>query len=179
MLDEKEIENNAERIKELLRSTGREGIENVIDYLEKHHFFNSPSSESRHHNWRGGLAQHSLGIFDRLQETGKSLPWDSIILTALLHDICKAGLLFYDEKGNLKKRDPKGLHIPGHGDRSVKLLEKCGLDLRPEEKDAIRWHMGGYNLDKKYIRDFFRVKKSDLWRLLYNADRYDASHNGR
>lgn len=182
MLTEQEIKENKERFISLLDSVKRNGIENVKDYLEKNDFFNMPSSLNRHHNWEGGLTQHCLGVYDRLSQTGTSLPPESIILTSLLHDVCKARKLYKNKKGEWKEREEDQLHIPGHGNRSVKILEKLGLELTPEEKKAIRWHMGGWKIgerSKDEIRDFFATKKSDLWRLLHNADRYNASHNGK
>lgn len=175
-----QIEENKRRIKSLIRSTGREGIENVIDYLDKNNFFELPSSLTRHHNWEGGLAQHCLGVYDRLCATGENLPSDSRILVSMLHDICKARKIYKDNHGKWRTRKDEELHIPGHGYRSVRLLEKLGLKLTPEEKGAIRWHMGGWKIGerpKEEIRDFFVTKKSPLWRLHLNADRYDASHH--
>ena len=179
-MSEKEIEENKRKIISLLQSTKREGIDNVIEYLEKNNFFEIPSSLHRHHNWKGGLSQHCLGVYDRLSQTGESLPTDSKIITSFLHDICKARKIYKDENGEWKERKDDELHIPGHGERSVKLLEGLGLSMKPEEKKAIRWHMGGWKIgekSKEEIRDFFSTKKSDLWRLLHNADRYDSSHH--
>lgn len=176
MITEQEIQNNKERIKSLLRSTGRDGIENVISYLDKHDFYHVPSSLHRHHNWIGGLAQHCLGVYDRLKITGEQLPEDSLILTALLHDICKAGKFYKNQGGKWVERKEEDLHYKGHGIRSVKLLEKtCGLKLSKDERNAIRWHMGGYQLPKEEMREFFANKNNQLWRLLHNADRYNAS----
>ena len=172
----KEMLANKDRIKTLLKSTGRRGIENVLDYLEKNDFYEVPSSLRRHHNWPGGLAQHCLGVYDRLKATGEGLPEDSMILTALLHDICKVRKIYKDSNGKWKERPDTELHYRGHGSRSVKLLEKtCGLQLTPEERKAIRFHMGGYNLPKEDLREFFANKNNSLWRLLMNADRYNAS----
>ena len=182
MLSSEEIKNNKDRIIHLLDSTNREGMDKVKDYLEKNDFFEIPSSLNRHHNWPGGLAQHCLGVYDRLSKTGEKLPVDSVIITSFLHDICKARKIFKDKKGEWRERKDDELHIPGHGYRSVKILENLGLDLTSEEKRAIRWHMGGWKIGEKpkeEIRDFFATKKSDLWRLLHNADRYDASHNSQ
>lgn len=182
MLNQDEIENNKERIIHLLRSTNRKGMDKVINYLEENSFFELPSSLHRHHNWEGGLAQHCLGVYDRLSKTGEDLPEDSKIITSFLHDICKARKIFKDENGEWRERKEEELQILGHGKRSVKVLEKLGLDITPEEKSAIRWHMGGWKIGespKEEIRDFFITKKSDLWRLLHNSDRYDASHNSQ
>lgn len=179
MLSDQDIKNNKERIISLLASTKRTGIDRVLKFLENNDFFEMPSSVVRHHNWEGGLAQHCLGVFDRLSETGGNLKEDSIILTSILHDICKIGKIYRTASGDWKERNEEELDIPGHGNRSVKLLENLGLDLNREEKGAIRWHMGGWKIGerpKEEIKDFFANKNSDLWRLLHNADRYDASH---
>lgn len=182
MLSQEHIKNNKERIIRLLKSTKREGMDRTIGYLEENDFFEMPSSLDRHHNWEGGLAEHCLGVYDRLSTTGQDLPEDSKIITAFLHDICKARTIYKDKTGLWRKRREEDLHIPGHGSRSVKILEKLGLVLTDEEKRAIRWHMGGWKIGEKSkedIREFFTTKKSDLWRLLHNADRYDASHNSQ
>ena len=180
MLSVEEIKQNKEKIVSLLRSTGRDGIDKVIDYLEKNDFFIMPSSLHRHHNWEGGLAQHCLGVFERLNKTGKDLPENSVIITSFLHDICKTGKIYKGTDGEWHEKLEEELDIPGHGDRSVKLLDKLDLQLSSQEKGAIKWHMGGWKIGEKTkeeIKDFFSTKKSDLWRLLHNADRFDASHN--
>ena len=179
-LTPEEIQKNKNRITELLQSTGREGMDKMVEYLNENNFFEMPSSINRHHNWDGGLAQHCLGVYERLSETGKQLPADSVIITSFLHDICKIGKIYKDSSGEWKEKKEEELTIPGHGSRSVKLLEQSGLRLTPEENRAIRWHMGGWKIGEKSkedIKDFFATKKSDLWRLLHNADRYNASHN--
>ena len=47
-----------ERFIELLRSTGRQGIEDVINYLEKSGFFTAPASTKHHLSLEGGLMEH-------------------------------------------------------------------------------------------------------------------------
>ena len=53
---------NKERFIELLRSTKREGIEKLIDFLEKTDFFTAPASTRFHMSCEGGLLQHSLNV---------------------------------------------------------------------------------------------------------------------
>lgn len=180
MLSQEQISANHRRYVELLQSVNRPGMDKVIAYLEENGFFNIPSSLHRHHNWEGGLAQHCLGVYDRLRETGPDLPHDSVVITSLLHDVCKARKVYRDDAGQWRERHDAELHIPGHGSRSVKLLEKVlGLPLTPEERGAIRWHMGGYMVPPGEAPDFYATRRSNLWRLLHNADRYDARHNGK
>lgn len=136
MLSQEEIKCNKEKIIRLLQSTKRRGMDNVIKYLEKNDFFMQPSSLHRHHNWDGGLAQHCLGVYERLSITGKELPEDSKIITSFLHDICKVRKIYKDKKGKWKERKEEELHIPGHGYRSSKILENLGLELTSEEKKS-------------------------------------------
>ena len=172
MLAEYKIKSNKEKIVSLLRRTDRNGIENVIQYLNESGFFEAPSSIDRHHNWRGGLAEHSLGVYRIASELNNELPKESLIIAGLLHDICKASKLYYDSKGNVHHRNT---YIKGHGYRSIKLLEKCGLRLTEDERLAIRWHMGGHHAHGDEIDDVSRAKQNELWKAIYKADRLDAS----
>lgn len=173
MLTEQVIQSNRESILALLRVTGRENIESVIAYLEKSGFFLVPSSLNRHHNWRGGLAQHCLGVYRAAKEKSDGLPGDSVIIAGLLHDVCKAGKLYYDEDGQLHHRKT---HIHGHGYRSVKLLERCGLRLTEDERRAIRWHMGGHHAQESEKEDVLAARQSLLWKVIHEADKWDAKY---
>ena len=42
----------------------REGLEKLLDYLEKSDFFTAPSSASYHLNEEGGLCRHSINVFE-------------------------------------------------------------------------------------------------------------------
>ena len=96
---------NKERFIELLRSTKREGIEKLIDFLEKTDFFTAPASTRFHSSYEGGLLQHSRNVDDCLSGLGTtagdvqefqaagmrldSIPKESIIIVALLRDVCR------------------------------------------------------------------------------------------
>ncbi len=172
MLTDEQIKNNSDLIISLLRSTKRDGMENVIRYLQQSGFFIVPSSVNRHHNWKGGLAEHSLGVYRLAVNNGKDVSQESIIIAGLLHDICKASKLYYDEKGVVHYRH---CHIEGHGYRSVKLLEKCGLKFSVEEKLAIRWHMGGHHASESEQEEVFITRQNRLWKIIHEADHLDAS----
>ena len=58
------LENNKERFISLLKGTGRQGVDNVIDMLEKEGFFTAPASTKFHLNSEGGLLEHSLNVYD-------------------------------------------------------------------------------------------------------------------
>ena len=100
---EKEIEKNKRKIVSLLCETKREGIENVIRYIEESGFYEAPSSICRHHNWKGGLAEHCLGVYRIASEMNNELPHESLVIAGILHDICKASKLYYDADGNIHR----------------------------------------------------------------------------
>lgn len=148
-LDEKES-----RYKELLRYTQAPKIENLIKHLEKMGFFIAPGS-LKHHRFKGGLVSHSLEVFykamklrnQKIKEgvSPESIPVKSIIIAALLHDVCKADLLRYDKNLQEVVEVRKG---KGHSERSVRQIGYSGFTLSPLEKDAILWHMGGKGIEK-------------------------------
>lgn len=174
---EKKIEKRKEKICSLIDSLEREGTDRLIRYLVKNQFFEVPSSLSRHHNWRGGLAQHSLGVMEKTLELaeGSRMEHDSLIVAALLHDICKTRQFYYDEEGKLHKRN---LYIKGHGHRSIKILEEIGFPLTEDERLAIRWHMGNWPKDPVLIKDREKAEKCKLWKFIRQADRKDAQLSG-
>ncbi len=159
--------NNKDRFIELLRSTGREGVNEVIDELESLGFFEAPASTRFHLNCEGGLLEHSLNVCDTAlavrevmiakdESLRDLLPKDSVIIASLLHDTCKADIY----KRVMKKRknafgvweDVPGYDVDysnfpmGHGEKSVIVLLCCGLALTDDEMMAIRWHMTAWDL---------------------------------
>lgn len=97
-----ECDNNKAIIVALLHKTRRRGVEEVIHYLCESGFFVVSSSINRHHNWRGGLAQHCLGVYLTAKEHGEGLPEDSLIIAGLLHDMslsfCCGSILIEDKQ---------------------------------------------------------------------------------
>ena len=50
---------------ELLKSTNREGMEKLIEFLEtKTDFFKAPASTRFHGNYEGGLLEHSMKVYE-------------------------------------------------------------------------------------------------------------------
>lgn len=142
----------------LLEKTDRPGRDDVICYLQsKTDFFKAPASANGHNNYEGGLVEHSLITYFTLEALAKSFPdftlnKDSIIICALLHDVCKAN--FYTTETRNKKVDGQWVQEPyiaiddkfpiGHGEKSVILIQNF-MALTPHEQMAIRWHMGGFD----------------------------------
>lgn len=152
---------------DLLRSTNREGIDKVIAYLEKSSFFTAPASTNKHLAKDGGLVEHSLNVYRTLERLAGQmiemkpgikdrLKPDSLIISALLHDVCKANLY---KKIQKFRKDANGrwetydgydtdyTRFPmGHGEKSVVMLLNLGLTMTKDEMLAIRWHMSAWNL---------------------------------
>jgi hypothetical protein len=158
---------NKDRFIELLRSTGRNGIETVIAKLEELGFFEAPASTRFHLSSKGGLLQHSLNVYEaammvrekivqRNPDLEGLLPVESVILSTLLHDTCKADIY---KSAILSRKNEAGYwekypgyqvdysNLPlGHGEKSVIMLLSWGLELTTEEMLAIRWHMTAWDL---------------------------------
>ena len=170
-MDRKEMK---EEFLTLLRSTEREGIEDLIEALEEMGFFTAPASANHHLNVEGGLLEHSLNtckaalaIYEGLKPLDPSMEKegrrDSIILSSLLHDVCKSDIY----KRSVKKRknnvgqweDVEGYSVSyknfpmGHGEKSVILLLCNGLSLYDDEMLAIRWHMGAWGINMNSFED--------------------------
>lgn len=156
-----------EKILELLDATDRQGIDAVMDWLKGSGFFAAPASTNFHGNYEGGLAEHSLNVYTaamRLRSTAlnltpsleEHLPEDSVTIATLLHDVCKADVY----KEVTKKRqnsfgrweEYRGYAVDysnfplGHGEKSVIILLRLGLDMTDAEIAAIRWHMTAWDL---------------------------------
>lgn len=84
---------NEARIKELLKNTGREGIDDLISYMEENDFFTSPCSTRYHLAEEGGLATHSLNVYENILRIASGLGvinedrMNSFIIVALLHGL--------------------------------------------------------------------------------------------
>ena len=56
-----------EQFIEILRSINREGMENLIEFLEKTDFLKAPASTRFHGDYEGGLVEHSLKVYEILK----------------------------------------------------------------------------------------------------------------
>ena len=111
-------------------------------------------------------------VYKIASELNNELSHDSLVIAGILHDICKASKLYYDADGNIQRRHT---HIKGHGRRSIKLLEKCGLSLTEDERLAIRWHMGGHHASDEERDEVEQARHNPLWKAIHKADQLDAS----
>ena len=91
-----------EEFLELLKKVKREGIEDLINFLEKSDFFKAPASTRFHGDYEQGLVEHSLDVYKILKHKVENcikpidIPEESIIIIGLLHDICKTNFYKVD-----------------------------------------------------------------------------------
>lgn len=148
-----------EKFIELLRSTNREGIEKLIDFLDRTDFYTAPASTRFHNSFESGLLTHSMNVYTSLKKlVGNEWPEDTIIIVSLLHDICKVNMYKVDYRN---KKDENGVWVKepyyttddlmplGHGEKSVMIISEF-IKLSKEELYAIRWHMGGFEPKENY-----------------------------
>lgn len=136
---------------------GREGSQNLLEWLQKTDFFTTPASTKFHGACECGLVMHSISVYKTMMEKHFDPDTDnkeSFAICALLHDLCKAQ--FYkvstrnvknDQTGQWEKKPYYTVEdaFPfGHGEKSVYLIERF-MRLKPAEAIAIRWHMGGFD----------------------------------
>ena len=97
-----DIKKNKAECLALLRSTQREGMEDMIIELEKMGYFTAPASSHYHLNVEGGLVQHSLNtyhaaltIWEGMKQfrpkLGCEVTKENLIIACLLHH-CNKGL---------------------------------------------------------------------------------------
>ena len=101
MLSEERIANNKKTILELIDQIERPfDKEAFLNMLEQTDFYETPASSRFHNNFRGGLCDHTIMVYNQLKmlvmEEGLTdqISNDSIIIVALCHDLSKIN--FYE-----------------------------------------------------------------------------------
>ena len=160
----------------LLKQIHREGMEALIEFLERSDFFEAPASTRFHGCHKGGLLEHSMKVYEILKT--KTEDSDSVKIIALLHDICKVNYYKTDYR-NAKNEQGVWEKVPyytvddlipyGHGEKSVMMLSEF-IKLTPEERYAIRWHMGFTEPKELYGTIGQAYKKYPIALLMHEAD---------
>lgn len=180
-----------EKFESVLLTVKRDGIEDLIDWCQTSDFYDSPASTRYHGCYPGGLVEHSLAVFDNLwnlyqfskqlyPEKVQDLDRDSMVLVALLHDICKVNTYetyqrnVKNEQGQWEqidcyRRNPK--FSMGHGGKSVFIIQQF-IKLTAQEAQAIYWHMGGFDISNYDTLDEMgqSFNENNLAFLLHQAD---------
>lgn len=187
IMTKEELEEQKEMILDLLRSTERDGIDKLADYLsDSTDFFTAPASTRFHNNFSGGLAQHCLNVYENfkslLEIKGIEMSEDSIIICALLHDLCKCNTYVVEtrnrknDQGQWEKYNiwatNKDVDIPlPHSSRSIAIIRKF-IKLSIKEELTIFYHMGPYGGEDYEYRNMLKAanEKYPQTVLFYVAD---------
>lgn len=200
-------EENIKRFEELMNTISRDGKDELMNYIKtKTDFYTAPASTAFHLACEGGLLQHSLNVYDCLiakkhspvwKKFIEEIPEESLIIMALLHDLCKVNFYTKGTK-NQKTYDPEKVAAAenwqrkhddngdfiwetvlkyeindtmplGHGEKSV-MLTNCFMKLKTFEIFAIRWHMGFSEEKAQYKALGDAMEKYPIVLALHEAD---------
>ena len=207
-LTREQIDEKIRRFEGLLSCVKRDGMDKLVEFIRKSDFYKAPASTRHHSSFEGGLLHHTLYVYDCLirkkneaqviwADTMQKIDDESIIVMALLHDICKTYYYTHDFKNQktydeekVKAANPKEVKkdnhgafiwetvpfytvddkIPyGHGEKSVMMIEEY-IKLKPAERYAIRWHMGFSEPRENYGALGEAIRKYPICWALHEAD---------
>lgn len=179
-----DLELNKQTFLDQVYKTNDIGVAGFMEWLKTTDFFSAPASSKVifHGCYEGGLCEHTLNVM-RLAtgfynvckkikpESMKDITMNNVIISAAFHDMVKVN--YYVPQGKQYTVKEEGPRI-GHGEKSIYVCMRHGLHLEPCEAEAIRWHMGAYDIG---TRDYpgkipfeQSFKDNPLARLLHLAD---------
>ena len=154
--------NAQERILTLLNSVKRDGIKNLIQFLESSDFFDAPASLKLHHAHEGGLCEYALARYDALEAIVSSIlpanayDEDTLIIVSLLADVNKIN---YFERTSINKKQ-----YCEDGDKQdnigrFKWVAEAGYKIKDPE-DRFVFGTSGQNAER-IITDFIPLKDEE------------------
>lgn len=196
-----------EEIISLLEKVEKVNVKKLLRYLDSSGFYYRPSAPNRHHNFPGGLAEHSLGVFRIVEEwnnmtlderrkselydfilsdkriadtiLANKMNYDDMVIACICHDLCKAKHYYFDGRIIRKHHsDPLGNR---HASISVERLEANGIKGKECEELllAVLTHMHLYSKprNQKEVDNQRKGKVSVLAIAVWAADKLDASRH--
>jgi 23S rRNA maturation-related 3'-5' exoribonuclease YhaM len=173
-----------EDFKKCLLKTEREGMGDLIDYLDKIGFFTAPASTRFHGAYEGALLEHSMNVLKCAEKLG--VEWlggeeynkihNSVVICSLLHDVGKCGqfgkpLYIPNILKSGKTSDaqpyatnPDLMTLPHEIVSCIEVTKF--IDLTEDEQRAIAWHNGLYGAFKYDIQG----KETPLYMIIHFAD---------
>lgn len=153
----------------------------ILEKLKMTDYFTAPASTRYHGAWESGLLVHSILVTRNLLKLSIDIDlyWDSVkspFIVGMLHDACKIHRYTERTDGSYEY-DESHFIYPGHGDRSVAMLNHMGIHLTEEEMMCIRYHMGAYETKEwDYYDKAIRENPNVLW--THTADMYASKVDG-
>jgi hypothetical protein len=185
---EKSLESLTSEFKKIMIGTEREGVQELLEWLDATDFYTAPASTRFHGSYKGGLLEHSLDVYLWLVKLHDffllnkvydvSEPKDSMVIVALCHDFCKIGsykteMRWRKNEFNRWEQYPtykfeEDFPFGGHGSKSVYIVQHF-VRLEPHEAAAINCHMGPWD-SSTYGNPGSVYEQNKLAWLLHVAD---------
>lgn len=159
----------------------RDGINDLMEYLEGTDFYTAPASTRFHGSYPGGLVEHSVNVYKEMKRLIEAYPEikaseETIAIITLFHDLCKINT-YKPVQRNRKNESgqwesywgyefDEQFCFGGHGSKSV-FMTNYYIKLTREEATAINCHMGMSDGDRSVGSAY---EKCNLAWLLHVAD---------
>ena len=160
----------------------RDGIDDLMALLDSTDFYSAPSSTRYHGAEPGGLAAHSIAVYNRLKQKQTDETGETIAIASLFHDLCKCN--FYKQTFRNVKNEVTGKweKVPsydiddkfplGHGEKSMFIIMKF-MKLTDEEALAIRWHMGFSAVEQQFEKPSM-ARAMQIYKLVIKLQEADT-----
>lgn len=160
----------------------RDGINDLMAWLDSTDFYSAPSSTRYHGAEPGGLVAHSIAVYNRLKQKQTDETDETIAIASLFHDLCKCN--FYKKTFRNVKNESTGKweKVPsyevddqfplGHGEKSMFTVMKF-MKLTDEEALAIRWHMGFSAVEQQFEKPAM-ARAMQIYKLVIKLQEADA-----
>ncbi|CCU78139.1 Predicted HD superfamily hydrolase [Halanaerobium saccharolyticum subsp. saccharolyticum DSM 6643] len=157
-----------------LKKTGKNGVEDLLSYLEEIDFYEKPASIRHHLNVTGGLLEHTENVKKEYlklnQETNAGIPWENIIIQASMHDLEKC--FAYTSEMQHTITDGQNNFLRSLVRDNMDLYNTYGLDKYVENKefiiskeyasDLIKWFKDGRNIAPPDVKSDWNYNEENL-----------------
>lgn len=157
-----------------LKQTGKNGIEELLVFLEEIDFYKKPASIRHHLNRTGGLLEHTENVkreYLKLnEEISAGIPRGNIILQASLHDIEKCFAYTSEMQHTITPGQNNFLRSLVRD--NMDMYNNYGLDKYVEDKefiiskeyasDLIKWFKDGRNVAPPDLRNDWNYNEDNL-----------------
>lgn len=148
-----------QEIKQTLLSVKREGMPELVAFLDKTDYYTAPASTKYHLSNKHGLMEHHYNLYNAMLEIRKlfnlTISDATLIIISLLHDVCKVGL--YKKVGDIYEYD-KEVIKRGHAKLTLERI-KMFIKLTEEEEMVIKFHMGTFGVKGCYLINEYSVEE--------------------
>jgi len=159
--------------KKLMNSIDRKGMPELLEWMEEKGIYTQQASTRFHGNYASGLLDHKMNLYELFDYMCKmfnlNVSEDTKVICAFGHDLCKIEAYINGQWNPANNGN-------GHAKYSIELLEKF-IELTPEEKEIIRFHMGMYSTTEFIPKGEYDLKelvdaynKNKIAKLFYFAD---------